>query len=239
MNNDVSDAFADFPDTKWLDLLRTLDSCAIANAIEATRIRLRNEGYMDSTVRCLFREMPPLLGYALPMRVRTGEPPIEGLAYVDRVDWWEQFRAIPQPRLLVVEDEQAGPASGSILGEVHANIYRALGCAGVITNGAVRDVPALRRLGFPVFAGHVSVSHAYAHVVSVGNPVTVGGLQVRSGDLLHGDLHGVLSVPREVLKDLPAIARQQKKEEHALIQYCQSPEFSVEGLQQLLAREQG
>ena len=61
------------------------------------------------------------------------------------------------------------------------NIYWALGCAGVITNGAVRDLPALRRLGFPAFASHVSVSHAYAHVVEVGRPVTVGGLKVHTG----------------------------------------------------------
>ena len=175
-------------DTETLELLSKLDTCAIANSIEATGVRLRNEGYMDSTIHSLFPDLPPLLGYALPLRVRTNGPPIEELAYVDRVDWWEQFLAIPQPRLLVVDDEHGNAASGSILGEVHTNVYRALGCAGVVTNGAVRDVPALRKLGFPVFANHVSVSHAYAHVVAVGEPVTVGGLQIRTGDLLHGEV---------------------------------------------------
>lgn len=221
-----------------LELLRKLDTCVIANSIEATGVRLRNEGYVDSTIHCLFPELPPLVGYAMPLRVRTGEPPTEGLAYLDRVDWWEQFLAIPQPRVLVVVDEPGGVASGSILGEVHANIYRALGCAGIITNGAARDLPALRRLGFPVFASHVSVSHAYAHVVAAGEPVTVGGLQIHTGDLLHGDGHGILAIPLQVAQELPAIAARQKKQEQAIIEYCHSMGFTVEGLKRLLVRNQ-
>lgn len=239
MTQQDQQAFANSPlDAETLELLRNLDTCAIANSIEAMGVRLRNEGYMDSTIHCLFPELPPLAGYALPLRVRTGDPPIEGLAYVDRVDWWEQFLATPQPRVLVVEDEHGSAASGSILGEVHANIYGALGCAGIVTNGAARDLPALRKLGFPVFASHVSVSHAYAHVVAVGDPVTVGGLQIRSGDLLHGDRHGILSIPLQVAQELPAIAARQKKQEQAIIEYCHSTGFTVEGLKRLLVRNQ-
>lgn len=218
--------------------LRDLDACTLANSIEATGVRLRNEGYMDSTIRCLFPDLPALLGYAFPLRVRTDNPPIEGLAYVDRVDWWDQLLAIPQPRVLVIEDEHKGMASGSILGEVHANIYRALGCAGIITDGGARDLPALRRFGFAVFASHVSVSHAYAHVVAVGEPVTVGGLKVRTGDLLHGDVHGILSIPLQVAQQLPEIVARQKKEEQVIIDYCHSAGFTVEGLQRLLVRNQ-
>jgi 4-hydroxy-4-methyl-2-oxoglutarate aldolase len=217
-----------------LDLLVGLATCDLANAIEVTGVRLRNEGYMDSTVRCLFPEFAPLMGYALTLRVRTGDPPIAGPAYVERADWWDQFLAIPEPRLLVVKAEPDDSGSGSILGEVHAHIYRGLGCVGLVTDGAVRDLPALRRLGFPVFAGHVSVSHAYAHVVEVGIPVVVGGLEVRTGDLIHGDGHGVLSVPLQVAHELPAIAARQKKQDQAIIEYCRSTAFTVDGLKRLL-----
>src|SRR5258708_13668324 len=88
--------------TDKLESLRNLDTCTLANAIEATGIRLRNEGYMDSSVRCLFPDMPPLVAYALPLRVRTGEPPIEGLAYVDRFDCGIQLLSLPPPRSLVL-----------------------------------------------------------------------------------------------------------------------------------------
>jgi 4-hydroxy-4-methyl-2-oxoglutarate aldolase len=221
------------PDT--LELLRNLDTCVIANAIEATKVRLRNEGFIDATIRCLFPELRPLLGYALTIRVRTGDPPVEGPTYVDRIDWWPRFTALPEPRLLVVETVPGGPASGSVVGEVHANIYRALGCAGIVTSGAVRDLPALRRLGFPVFASHVSVSHGYAHIVEVGEPVTVGGLTIRTGELLHGDAHGVVSIPLEVASELPAIAARQRMQEQAIIEYCHSADFTADGLKRLLA----
>lgn len=225
-------------DSAIADALRGLATCDLANAIEATGIRLRNEGYMDSTVRCLFPEFPALIGHALTLRVKTGDPPITGPRHVERDDWWEQFLSLPEPRLLVVKDEPNDPASGSILGEVHAQIYRALGCGGVITDGAVRDLPALRALGFSVFSGHVSVSHAYAHVVEVGMPVIVGGLEIRTGDLLHGDIHGVLSIPLTVAHDLPAIAARLKKRERDIIEYCRSSAFSVDGLKRLLDPDQ-
>jgi regulator of RNase E activity RraA len=219
-----------------LDALRSLDTCTLANAIEATGARLRNEGYVDSTVRCFFPELRPMVGYAIPIRVRTSDPPIDGRAYVDRVDWWDQLLAVPAPRILVVEDVQSHAGTGSFLGEVHAHIYHALGCAGIVTNGAVRDLPALRGLNFQAFAAHVSVSHAYAHVIDVGSSVVVGGLEVSTGDLLHGDLHGVLSIPREVAQDLPTIAAEQKEIEQTIKAFCRSSDFSVDGLRQLLHR---
>ncbi|MEO8157307.1 MAG: RraA family protein [Betaproteobacteria bacterium] len=214
--------------------LRDLATCDLANAIETTGVRLRNEGYTDANIRCLFPELRPMLGYALTMRVRTGDPPVEGPAYVDRIDWWPRFMALPQPRVLVVEAVPGGAASGSVLGEVHATIYRAMGCAGLVTSGGVRDLPALRKLGFPVFAGHVSVSHGYAHIVEVAEPVTLGGLTVRTGDLLHGDGHGVLSIPPQVAADLPAIVARFKKQEQGIIEYCRSAAFTVDGLKNLL-----
>jgi regulator of RNase E activity RraA len=179
-----------------------------------------------------------LIGYALPLRVRTTDPPIRGLRYIDHIDWADQLLSLPKPRILVVEDMQSHPGTGSFLGEVHANMYRALGCAGVITSGAVRDLPALHALGFHSFAAHISVSHAYVHVIEVGAPVTVGGLEVRTGDLMHADQHGVLSIPMTVAADLPSISAQQKKEEQRIIEFCRAPGFTVEGLVQLLQRVQ-
>jgi regulator of RNase E activity RraA len=216
--------------------LRRLDTCAIANAIECTGVRLRNEGFADATIACQVAAPRPLVGYAFTLRLRTSDPPIEGRDFTDRVDWWDRLLEIPEPRVLVVEDADTGPATGSFLGEVHANIYRALGCAGVVTNGAVRDLPGLEALGFPAFASHVAVSHAYAHVVEVGEPVTIGGLRIAAGDLMHGDQHGVLSVPLSVAPRLPRIADRLHRRERAIIELCRSPHFSVDALKALLGR---
>ena len=89
---------------------------------------------------------------------------------------------------------------------MHVNILRALGCVGAVTNGAVRDLPAAEELGFQLFAGSVSVSHAYVHIVEFGTPVEIGGLKIQSGDLLHGDLHGVQSIPLDIAGKIPPVA---------------------------------
>jgi regulator of RNase E activity RraA len=74
------------------------------------------------------------------------------------------------------------------------------------------------------------VSHAYIHIVEIGQPVEVAGLKVQSGDLLHGDLHGVQSVPLDIAPQLPRAAAGITAEEQALIALCRSPEFSIEKL---------
>jgi regulator of RNase E activity RraA len=104
---------------------------------------------------------------------------------------------------------------------------------GVVTNGHVRDLDEVRSLGFHMFAGGVCVSHAYVDLVDFGTPVKVGGLQVRPGDLLHGDQHGVLSIPEEIADEIPAAVGKVMEREQRILQYCQSPDFSVEGLKAL------
>lgn len=218
--------------------LRRLDSCSVANAIEATGVRLRNEGYADATVKCMMPSLTPLVGHAFTLAIRTTRPIVREVHHVDHVAWAEQLAKVPAPRILVVQDLESGPGTGAFMGEVHANIYRALGCAGVITDGAVRDVAAVYRLGFPVFSRYVSVSHAYVHLVAAGEPITVGGLTVRTGDLLHGDRHGVVSIPLNVAPEIPRIALRQRMNERDIIDLCQSGDFSVERLERLLQRIQ-
>ncbi|HXC31890.1 MAG TPA: RraA family protein [Verrucomicrobiae bacterium] len=213
-----------------LEQLRQLDSCSVANAIETFGVRLRNSGFTDSTVRCLFEDFPPLVGYAATLRIRTSDPPMDGEGYYYRLDWVDHVMSIPAPRVLVVEDLDRHPGLGSFIGDVHVNILKAVGCLGVVTNGAVRNVDAARAIHFQLFAGNLSVSHAFAHVFDFGEPVQVGQMQVRPGDLLHGDHHGVQTVPLEIARKIAAVAQRMKGEEQELIQSCQSGSFTIEKL---------
>jgi len=213
-----------------LEELRGLDSCSVANAIEKFGVRLRNSGFADSTVHCIFEDFPPLVGYAATVRVRTSEPPMEGDGYYYRLDWLEHLSSVPSPRVLVVEDLDPRPGLGSFIGDVHVNILRALGFIGVVTNGAVRNVEAARALRFQMFARNLSVSHAFAHVFDFGGPVQVGNMHVKPGDLMHGDRHGVQTVPIEIAQKIPAAARRMNGEERELIEFCQSGAFALEKL---------
>jgi regulator of RNase E activity RraA len=115
-----------------------------------------------------------------------------------------------------------------MFGEIHARICRALDCVAYVTNGAVRDLPGIEALGFQLYAGSVSVSHAYAHVVEFGAPVEIGGLRVSTGDLLHGDLHGVHMIPRQIACELPRVAEQVLVQERELFELCDKKNFSID-----------
>ena len=213
-----------------LEALRSLDTCTVSNAIETFEVRLRNTGFADARMRCMFEDFPPMVGYATTAQLRSGEPPIAGRIYVDRTDWWKSILEVPAPRIVVLEDLDKPPGVGAFLGDMHAAILRALGCVGFVTDGAVRELPRVRKHALQLFAGNVAVSHAYAHIFEFGSQVKVGGLEVRPGDLLHGDRHGLLSVPKEIAGELPAAAARLRQGEQRVIDFCRSTEFSVDKL---------
>jgi len=220
-----------------LEALRRLDACILANAIETFRERLRNEGFIDRSVHCLLPNLPPMVGYAGTLKIRGSAPPTTDGPYGDRTDWWDYVVFLPEPRVIVIEDMCTKPGLGSLVGAVHMNILRALGCVGVVTNGSVRDVRAAEEAKFPLFAGGVAVSHAYVHIVEFGQAVKIGGLNIQSGDLLHGDLHGVQSIPPDIAGRIPAAAMKIAAQERAVIELCNSPGFTLEKLRAAVGRE--
>jgi 4-hydroxy-4-methyl-2-oxoglutarate aldolase len=217
-----------------LEGLRRIDSCTLANAIEGFDVRLRNEGFVDGSVRCRFPRLAPMVGYAATGRIRTSRPPMTGGWYYDHIGFWRYITTLPEPRVIVMQDVDERPGLGAFVGEIHAQIGRALGCAGYVTNGAVRDLPAVEAVGFHLFSGSVSVSHAFAHVVDFGEPVEIGGLTVRPGDLLHGDRHGLQTVPAGIAARLPQAARDLQDQERELIDLCHAADFSLDKLDAML-----
>ena len=178
-----------------------------------------------------------MAGYAATARMRSSNPRMEtGKAYdyYDRTDWWNNIRTIPAPRVVVIEDVDNSPGLGAFVGEVHANILLALGCVGIVTNGAVRDLPDIRPTEFHMFAGNVSVSHAYSHIFDFGCAVQVGGMTVHPGDLLHGDLHGVQTVPAEIADRIPTAALEIRQRRQDLVGLRRSATFTLERLRQAI-----
>jgi 4-hydroxy-4-methyl-2-oxoglutarate aldolase len=221
--------------TEGLRALRLLDGAALANAIETFDVRLRNEGFADASVMAMFSDLPPAVGYAATAKIRCSSPPPIGHHYHDRTDWWTYIQSVPAPRFVVVEDVDERAGLGSMVGEVHAQILRALGCAGYATNGSVRDIAAVHdEVRFPLFASGVVVSHAFAHIIEFGAPVRVGGLRVNSGDLLFGDVNGLQSVPPQLVELLPQVAAELARRDTQIARLCRSPEFSIEALRTLV-----
>jgi 4-hydroxy-4-methyl-2-oxoglutarate aldolase len=213
-----------------LDAIRQFDTCTISNAIEHFRVRLRNEGFTRPGLQCMTGTETRLLGYAATSRIRFSNFSITGAAYLERTDWWGGVDNLPLPRIAVIQDMDPGPASGAAVGEVHAAILKAFRFSGLITNAAVRDLPAVKRLGFPMFAPFVSVSHSYMHLVDYGEPVDILGLEIHTGDLLYADCHGVVSIPPDIAGEIPGVAARIQAKERKIVQICVSPDFSKEKL---------
>jgi regulator of RNase E activity RraA len=154
--------------------------------------------------------------------------------YYERTDWWNHILSIPAPRVVVIEDVDTPPGLGAFIGEVNANILLALECVGLVTNGSVRDLEHVQLTRLQMFAGSVSVSHAYAHVFDFGCPVELGGLKIRPGDLIHGDRHGIQTIPLEIAERVPAAAHEILHKRQRLIGLCRASDFSLEKLREAI-----
>lgn len=213
-----------------IDSLRQLSGSILASTIERFGVRLANTGFADSTVRPMFEDRRTMLGYAATVRIRTSEPPMEGRTYYKNTDWWNHILSIPEPRVVVIEDLDKPIGRGAFIGEVHARMLLAMGCAGIVTNGTVRDPEMIEPTGFHIFASGLSLSHVYAHVFDFGGKVSIAGMEVAPGDLIHGDSHGVQTVPLEIVDKIPEMAKAVSRRRQQLIDLCRAPDFSIQKL---------
>ena len=212
-----------------IEALKQIDTPSVCNAIEGFNVKPKNEGFMLPEIKGVLPELSPAVGYAVTAVICANQP--EGHT-VSREDWWDLIASVPEPRFIVMHDID-NPPLGAYWGEVQSNIHKALGAVGVATDGTVRDLDEVRALGFQFFAKEVSASHAYVRLVDIGIPVTVGGLTVNTGDLLHGDKHGVTSIPFEIADQIPDMVKTIADYEEKTISVCQSPDFSMEKLKEI------
>lgn len=218
-----------------LEALRQFSTPTICNAIEILRARLRNEGYtINTNLTDHNPQSQPMVGYAITLKMRTSNPPIKGRVYEEREDWWEKALSIPGPRIAVIQDLDFSPGVGSVVGIIHALIFKSLGCIGVVTNGAIRDIALLKKEKMHIYSSSLVPSHAYSHIVEVGSPVTIAGLTINSGDLMHGDSNGIASVPLKSIEDILLNAKKIAAEEKKIIDFCHSKDFNLEELKKLL-----
>ena len=213
-----------------LDKLAQFDTPTICNVIELFDVRPRNVGFMDGRIRCDFPELPPMVGFASTAAFRSGAPPTGGDAYDNFLEQVRGYEELPGPAVMVFQDLD-DPAVGATFGEVMCSTYQAFGSVGLVTSGGGRDLEQVHALRYPVFTGSSICSHAYCHILHVGQPVRVGGLAVGHGDLLHGDANGVTNVPLEIAADVADAAGPFVDAEKIVLDYVRGPgKKTVQGL---------
>jgi regulator of RNase E activity RraA len=207
--------------------LRSIDTPTVCNLIEIVTPERRGAGYTVSHLHCPFPDLPPMVGFAKTVVIRARDK-VSGPGYMQkRMDYLDYVATAPRPSVVVIEDKDDPPGYGAFWGEVQTNVHKALGCLGTITNGSVRDIPAVAE-GFQMLAGSLSPSHAYVHVVEFGVPVTIHGMAVKSGDLVHADRHGAVIVPVDKIDAMQTALDGLAKQEARIIAAARAPGATVE-----------
>jgi regulator of RNase E activity RraA len=209
-----------------LKALGQLDTPTICNALEIVAPQRRGFGYTTRPFVCARPQLPPIVGYARTATIRAMHPAERGAAEAreQRLAYYRYVSEGPRPSLMVIEDLDPLPGYGAWWGEVNTNLHKGLGCLGVVTSGCIRDLPLCAE-GFQLLAGSVNPSHAYVHLESIDKPVTVHGMTVQPGDLIHADQHGAVVVPFTVARQVPEAAAQIGRREQHLIAASQRPDF--------------
>ena len=213
---------------KQLNELRQFDSPTICNAVELWNLRPRNTGYMNPSIKACFPAFPPMVGYALTSTFRSMAPPRGGDVYGSIGTQLDAFAEIPGPPVITFQDLDE-PCASATFGEVMCSTYKRFGAQGLITSGTGRDLAQVEGLGFPAFTNGAIAAHGYCHIISINVPVTVGGMIIYPGDLLHGDLNGITTIPHEIATEVSEVCREIARAEAIILDYLRQADVTVAG----------
>ncbi len=218
--------------------LSRLDTPTVCNALELIMPERRALGFNRRPLVAPIPGAKPVVGYARTVMIRSREPyprPKEE-ARQKRLDYYAYIAQAPLPSICVMQDIDGPDAGiGCFWGEVQSNVHKALGCAGVVTDGAVRDIDAWAD-GFFVLAGSVMPSHVHVDIVDFGHTVSVAGMMVSPDDIVHADRHGAVVIPHAAVAKLPEAAMTLYRREKVVLDACKSPGFRAADLRAIFAR---
>lgn len=188
-----------------LEKLKTVDTPTVCNAIEVAQGKRGFNQFTKGSMLASSVTDGAMVGYARTAQIAALKPPTQNPVIIKqrRADYYRHMSQGPRPAIAVVEDVDYPHAIGAYWGEINTTLHKAFGLGGALTNGVMRDLGDLPS-EFLVVAGSIGPSHGFVHVLTIGQPVTIFGMQVKDGDLVHADRHGALVIPPEVMPVLEA-----------------------------------
>lgn len=219
-----------------LTLLKQVDTPTVCNAIETAQGKRGFAAFTRGTMQASDPSAPAMVGYARTARIAALAPPTEPPEVIKarRMDYYRHMASGPRPAVAVVEDMDYPNCIGAYWGEINTTVHKGFGMAGALTNGVMRDLGDLPQ-GFPVVAGSVGPSHGFVHVREIGTQVTIMGMQVRDGDLIHADRHGGLVIPPEVIPDLDSAIRKLLQTEKLILDPARAEGFDFDAFEKAWA----
>ena len=212
-----------------LNVLRSVDTPTVCNAIEAAQGKRGFNNFTKATMDASAPEEKSVVGYALTAKIAATSAPEEPAESLKerRMAYYKYMAEGQRPCVAVIEDCDFPNCVGAFWGEINTTVHKGFGVSGVVTNGVVRDLGDLPT-GFPVIAGSIGPSHAFVHVREFGKPVSVFGLEVEEGDLVHADRHGALVIPSLVIPSLQHAIEKLIATERLILDPASKPDFDFE-----------
>jgi len=222
-----------FPTLTDLEYLKSIDSPTLINAIELLNLRPRERGFTPVDIRCLFPDMGVMCGYAVTAQVETATK-MEPFRLDTFIELYKLVEQSPKPAVIVFQEIGGFGEFAAHAGEVMSTFFTRLGAIGLVSDCGVRDLAEVRALGFQYFARGTVASHANFRIARVDVPVQVRGMVVNPGDIIHGDLNGVITVPPCDMQLLREAVDSVRNRERKIMDFVKSPEFSLDGFRSMV-----
>ncbi|MEE2708468.1 MAG: RraA family protein [Gemmatimonadota bacterium] len=210
-------------DREILEELKKFDTPSITNVVATypsseTCLGLYNpwseNWYTDQSIRCMYPELGRTVGYAVTCVFGLPDPNFSRLTFMDVVD---ALDASPKPTILVFQQKFPPEIAGKVglSGGNMTSAMKAVGCVGAISNGPSRDIDEIRPMGFQYLLSGVTAGHGDMALHAVNVPVSVGGMDVAPGEVIHMDENGACKFPPDkleaVLNNVKALQREEEE----------------------------
>jgi regulator of RNase E activity RraA len=169
--------------------------------------------YTDQSIRCMYPELGRMAGYAVTCVFGLPDPGYSRLSFMDVID---ALDASKKPTILVFQQKFPPEIAGKVglSGGNMTTAMKAVGCVGAISNGPSRDLDEIRPMNFQYMLSGVTAGHGAMSVHAVNVPVTVAGMDVCPGEIIHMDENGACKFPADKLEAvLENVKKLQKEEE--------------------------
>jgi regulator of RNase E activity RraA len=194
---------ADEIDSDLLKLLQSVDTPTVCNAIEVAQGKRGFSQFTRGTMLCSDPDGRVIVGFAKTAKIAAIEPPKESPEIIKerRMNYYRYMSETNGPTVVVIEDLDFPDCIGAYWGEINTKVHKGFGLSGALTNGVMRDLGDLAA-DFPVVAGSIGPSHGFVHVREIDTPVSIFGISVSPGDLVHADRHGAVVIPDGLIDNL-------------------------------------